>query len=707
MTVLPAPPQHRNLKQSKLTTNKSHHGIHDRQIIMNIGDEEVRKSIKTFITLLFALFLFSALYLSTSAADTGISRFSAVPLTFADQENSSEIKWYRSNADGKHYLLLPSGTDLTSLEIRFDASAPVVCNGVTLTSGEKTGVFASGGEFLLECADQQYPVVVIVSDPVATIYIDTESGSLDAIHADKDHKESGTALIYDKNGEVEYDGLLDYIKGRGNTTWTADKKPYNIKLEDKENLFDLGKSKKWCLLANRSDGTMIRNQLSFDFAEQLGVPYTSGTEQFNFYINGEYQGLYLITEKVEIDDNRIEIYDLESETEDVNDADLETYPLGGAQKSMIWNTIKYANIPNNPENITGGYLLELEKLYRYPQEASGFVTKIGQAVVVKEPEFASKQQVQYISAYYSEFEDALYSPTGYNGLGKHYSEYIDVESLAQMYILDEFTMNFDGCSSSFFLSKDIGGKLVCGPLWDFDLAFGCMAPNDLINHVPIVGDTNNLYIKTCFIGNHNEGKFGLLAQAYMHEDFQQLVSQIWEEKVVPYFDALQDKVFAYGDAIETAYVMDSIVWNNTTDANAIKSSHDSQLTSVKEFIQRRIAILDDAFSADTFYLKYDVGDYAKSIVFDNTRFKTGQVGTVKGLEGNPTYDYMKFTGWNDKPDGSGNSYQPGDSIVIDGNTTLYAQWDTDNNIQQMFKHILELIRKIFEQIQRMFELLFI
>ena len=502
------------------------------------------------------------------------------------------------------------------------------------------------------------------------------------------------------------------IRIRGNSTATAEKKPYRLRFEKKQSLLGLNdgaECKNWCLMADYFDPSMTRTSMAFRLGNTLleGKYYCSDSAYAEVYLNGEYQGLYLITEKVEIDDNRIEIYDLESETEDVNDADLETYPLGGAQKSMIWNTIKYANIPNNPENITGGYLLELEKLYRYPQEASGFVTKIGQAVVVKEPEFASKQQVQYISAYYSEFEDALYSPTGYNGLGKHYSEYIDVESLAQMYILDEFTMNFDGCSSSFFLSKDIGGKLVCGPLWDFDLAFGCMAPNDLINHVPIVGDTNNLYIKTCFIGNHNEGKFGLLAQAYMHEDFQQLVSQIWEEKVVPYFDALQDKVFTYGDAIETAYVMDSIVWNNTTDANAIKSSHDSQLTSVKEFIQRRIAILDDAFSADTFYLKYDVGDYAKSIVFDNTRFKTGQVGTVKGLEGNPTYDYMKFTGWNDKPDGSGNSYQPGDSIVIDGNTTLYAQWDTDNDIQQMFKHILELIRKIFEQIQRMFELLFI
>ena len=672
----------------------------------------MRKPIKhiaiTFIvSLLLMLFCVSA-----SAAEAGISRFTVEPLMYEEQVNSSKINWYYNASDGKYYLFMPSSADLAALPVDFEASGTVTCGDAVLTAGETTNVFAGGGEFQLSCDGQQYTLVVVQSQDISTVFIDTESGSLEAVHADKEHKESGTALIYDQDGEVEYDGELDYIKGRGNTTWTADKKPYNIKLEDGANLFGMGKSKRWSLLSNRSDGSLIRNQLSLQLAEKIDVPYTSGHEQFNFYVNGEYQGVYLMTEKVEINDDRIEIFDLEAATEDVNEEDLDSYTLGGAQKSMVWNTVKYAHVPNNPENITGGYLLELEKIYRYYSEASGFISEIGQAVVVKEPEYASKAQVEYIATYYGEFEEALYSPTGYNDLGKHYSEYIDVDSLARMYILDEFTMNFDGCSSSFFLSKDIDGKLVAGPAWDFDLAFGCMAPNDLINHVPVVGDTNNLYIRTCFIGNHNEGKFGLLAQAYTHDDFQALVSEIWNTDFKDYYEKLLEKATEYGEDLNMGYMMDSIRWNGEQIANqdALQANHDNMVNEIRAFIERRYVVLDDAFAPDSYYLKYDVGDYAKSIIFDNTRYHAGDTAVVKAdAVPNDTadrdYTYMRFAGWNTEPDGSGTSYATGDSITINGNTTLYAQWEPTNPFERLIQKVAELITRLFELIRQMFEML--
>lgn len=99
----------------------------------------------------------------------------------------------------------------------------------------------------------------------------------------------------------------------------------------------------------------------------------------DLYVNGEYKGVYLITEKVEIKKNRVDITDLEGDTEDLNpDLDFSTLaPQGIAGKfcGYIENSQRWYDIPNEPENITGGYLLELEVTDRYAEEPSGFVTK--------------------------------------------------------------------------------------------------------------------------------------------------------------------------------------------------------------------------------------------------------------------------------------------------------------------------------------------
>ena len=95
--------------------------------------------------------------------------------------------------------------------------------------------------------------------------------------------------------------------------------------------------------------------------------------------------------------------------------------------------------------------MELELGSRYPNEASGFVTKRSQPVILKSPEYASQAQIEYISGYWQEMEDALYSDTGYNSLGKHYSEYIDTLSYARQYLIEEWSGDWDaGITSNYF-----------------------------------------------------------------------------------------------------------------------------------------------------------------------------------------------------------------------------------------------------------------
>ena len=667
----------------------------------------MKKTAKILLTA-FIFALLTVILCVTAYAANGISEFSVGTASASDATQLGAVKWFKSDADGKYYVFLPDGKDGSNLTVWFNADDKVMCGDTQLANGLVTNVFTGGGEFILTCGDKSYTLVVLQGNGIGTVYINTESGSLDKVHADKEYKEPGSILIIDEEGNVQYNDDLDYIKGRGNSTWLANKKPYNIKLAGKTNLFGMGKSKKWCLLANASDASLIKNALAYDFARHIGVDTTSDTVQVNLYINGNYEGVYLVTEKVEIGDNRIEIYDLEGATEDVNSKDLDSYKLAGAQNVTTFGTIKYADIPNDPENITGGYLLELEKIYRYVDEPSGFITDIGQAVVVKSPEYATKAQVEYISTYYQEFEDALYSPTGYNSLGKHYSTYIDVESLARMYILNEFTVNFDGCSSSFYLYKDIDGKLTAGPAWDYDLSLGVVASNDLINHVKDLSDPSLLYIQTCYIGNHSTNKNALLAQAFSHNEFQDIVERMWNQEVALTIDTFNDNIGSFGDTVRNAAVMNAIRWNiySTADTAVIAAHHKNAVNAIKKYVNARYPFLTDVYSPDTYFVKYDIGKYGTALVRDTTVYRAGNNQAVVLSAPASSDNLILFDCWTTNPDGTGDAYHAGDVITLSGNTTLYAQWKTDSSISGIIKSFLRTISNFFNKIREFFSGIF-
>lgn len=133
------------------------------------------------------------------------------------------------------------------------------------------------------------------------------------------------------------------------------------------------REKGWCLLANYADRSLLRNRIVYNLAEETGIPFTMDSRNIDLYINGDYMGSYLITEKIEIGKTRVNITDLEDATSKANDnADLETYEQKGTNDYKA-GTQKWVDIPNDPEDITGGYLLELELGERYKDETSGFV----------------------------------------------------------------------------------------------------------------------------------------------------------------------------------------------------------------------------------------------------------------------------------------------------------------------------------------------
>lgn len=540
-----------------------------------------------------------------------------------------------------------------------------------------TDVFGAPGRYTVSCGDAQYALTVMASENLPAVYIETESGSLDYIHASKDNKESADIRIYE-GGKLKLDSPLKQIKGRGNATWVDfDKKPYNIKFDDKTKVLGMDKAKKWTLLASASDLSIVRNPIAWYVANGLGIDFSSDYRIVDLYINGDYMGNYIICESVEVGKNRVNIYDLTGATEDVNDPDteLEEYPAGGTGENGAvpyygdFPSAKWVNIPNDPEDISGGYLLECELPDRYLYEISGFITSRDQCVVVKEPECASQAQVEYISSYWQEAEDAIWSERGYNSLGKHYSDYFDVDSLVNMYILFEYSANGDGGKTSTYFYKDKGGKIVAAPAWDFDHSFDEEPELWVSNRQAYnASSTNFNFTDTPTI-------FNLL---FRHEDFRAMVNARWaeiEDEIAG--DEIIDFINGLADEIEASAVMNGVRWGAFNSAEEFRS----KVAVATSFIPDRRDWLDIGFSDDAAHIYYDlnggIGCYT-----DFNIYKKGDTAVVLNplAPGEneriaiPRSVGLVFIGWNTKADGSGKCYMPGDTIELDGFTTLYAQW---------------------------------
>ena len=542
---------------------------------------------KLKITLLFMSVIMLMSVLAFSASAKGLTELYIDG--YAATQEVEKISWSQKNNDGKNYLYIPTSADKENLAVYFSGANEITVNGVSVQNGEKTNAFANEGTYTI-VADGVKTTLTVKLTAQPAVIITTQSGSLDKIHADKNYKEPGSAIIADAD-KAQYNGALAHIKGRGNSTWGLDKKPYNIKLDKKTDLFGMGKSKSWCLLANYYDKTFARNVIAYTLADKIGLPFTSKQTPVCVYANGEYLGLYSLCEKVEIGDNRIEITDLEGLTEKANAVDdLSVYSRGGDYNSTKANTYKWVNIPNNPEDITGGYLLEVDMASRYKPEISGFVTARGIPVTIKEPEYASKAQVEYIKAYFQEFEDALFSETGYNSMGAHYSNYCDMASLVRTYIVNDFTVNVDAALSSFYFYKDAGDSIMySGPVWDYDLSLAAWGKREGFD----LNDPTTTYIRDKVLPevNNCDSYFNAL---YDHEEFELEVLNCWKETVKPVLPEIYALEETHKAKIRSDAINDYIIWNycKSTDEEVLGAYYESATKRIENFMTAREAFLD-------------------------------------------------------------------------------------------------------------------
>lgn len=354
---------------------------------------------------------------------------------------------------------------------------------------------------------------------------------------------------------------------------------------------------------------------------------------------------------------------------DVIWANLELGGVRGKESYSECGSTKWVEIPNNPEVITGGYLLEIDLATRYVNEKSGFVSGYGQPVAVKDPEYASKEQVEYISAYYHEFENAVLSGDGYNVQGKHYSDYIDVESIAKMYVFQEFIKNVDGASTSLFLYKDVGGKLVAGPVWDVDLAFGFPIERDGVD----MTDPQGKWMTGSYLQHELSGKYTLFSLLCRHNDFREEAQRQWEEYFEPNIAGLLSELDTLYNTNRVSIILDRCRWN--TDGGDFMerfSGFEDSVVELHEFITQRREFMKELFSDEVCYIEYN-SNGGTGAMYDLENYDKGI--TLNLAENIYTKRDRVFLGWNTKASGWGEAYEDGSEITLETDITLYAQWE--------------------------------
>ena len=321
------------------------------------------------------------------------------------------------------------------------------------------------------------------------LYVDVEDGA--EVATKKDYQNA--YYVLQGAGEYQqyrYEGETQ-IKGRGNTSWNMDKKPYKLKLENKEDLLGMGENRHWVLLANYTDISLMRNTLAFRAAEEIGL-VSMETQWVELVLNGEYVGNYQLCQQIRPGEDRVPVTDLEKIAHEVAEECVRREMIGGDYleelKEMLENDLSWLStrtfqfydqkyqIPADIQlpAITGGFILEIDE---YFDEPSKFETAKGQPVMFHSPvnAWSNLELMDYAMYYVQAIEDAIYAEnhqTQWQGVTVHYTDLIDLDSLAKYWLISEFFCNEDLGKKSVYLYKDLEGKAYMGPIWDMDWSSG-------------------------------------------------------------------------------------------------------------------------------------------------------------------------------------------------------------------------------------------
>lgn len=311
----------------------------------------------------------------------------------------------------------------------YDDNAALVLN-VTDVNGDKVQISSSIFEVKWECnVDTGLPILFINTPNNVAI-------------TSKEEWTSGVQMtIMNPDGSYDYEGSMQ-MKGRGNSTWNFAKKPYALKLDKKSSILGMAKHKRWCLLANWLDRTLMRNAVAFEIARKTtGLVWTPRGEFVEVVLNGTHQGNYYLCEQIKVDANRVNIAELDEDA-------------------------------TSGEALEGGYIMELDTSYDEVWKFKSEVCNLPWQF--KDPDEVNSAQFSYMQNYVNAMEHALYDNDKF--AAREFTKYMDLDSFADYLFVYELAQCWEmNWPKSVFMVKDKGAKMKIGPVWDFD--WGTFNPN--------------------------------------------------------------------------------------------------------------------------------------------------------------------------------------------------------------------------------------
>ncbi len=335
---------------------------------------------------------------------------------------------------------------------------------------------------------------------------------------------AGHGLYSDFTGTTE-------IRGRGNSTWSYPKKPYRLKLSAKAEILGLPKAKNWVLLANYIDPSLMCNAVAMKIGHDLEVPFTNTIIPVDLTINGNYRGSYVLTEQVEVDENRVNI---------------------GEE----------------------GWLLELDSYYDEDYKFKSLSYNL--PVMVKEPELQHESEIIPIKAAFEAMESLIIS-TGFPN--NNYADHLDIPVLTKYLLVYFLTGNEEmNHPKSIYLHKKASGKFTFGPLWDFDWAYGYEAGGNHFSNPNRPQFWSSSHVGRNFF-------FRILESPEVRTEFK----KNWQDYKTNNLSKLYTYIDEYAARIKASQARDFAKWNKGADfdgeVNKMKIYLQNRASYIDNYVQ--------------------------------------------------------------------------------------------------------------------------
>lgn len=444
----------------------------------------------------------------TADVSSSIGEESIIPLVTFSQ--SELIPTFTTNA----VKVLVDEVEQKSGMTKNDFSSPVVYQFI-MRNGE-TFQYTVKAEFLLSAIPE---LTITTTDPsIAEI-------------PSKDYYLEGTLAVNGRGGYEDYTGKTE-VKGRGNSTWGYPKKPYRLKLNKKAEVCGLGKAKNYVLLANHLDPTLMLNSVAFKIGRLLELPFTNHAIPVDVVLNGIYKGSYLLTEQIEVKENRVDL--------DENN-------------SVMWELDSY-----------------------WDDEPKFKSTAFNLPVMVKDPDLTTEQ-----FEYWKKDFNAFTTQFAKEPLeGNSYVDMIDIESVAKFLITFNLVHNMEiNHPKSVFLHKEGNGKYVMGPIWDFDWAYDYEGTS---NHF-------GRYNTPLFSSSMNGVGTAFFQRFLQDSRVKAIYKRTWQDFKNNKLDALLQYVDDYAVMLKPSVERNSELWENTR-------SFDTKVKELKTWLRNRADYIDSEVS---------------------------------------------------------------------------------------------------------------